>query len=142
MESDRSFRDLCQSRVERFGREAIPHVERFVQEVRAELAGIDGLESAWVALFGASLDDAARERWIREAAYFRGEKRGFVGGCAADDWAQAEREYERRRQGVIGRCCAGMWSLGERIGREIDGLRDRASRRFAQSSPSLDRHIV
>jgi Protein of unknown function (DUF2934) len=142
MEWDRSFRDWYESRVERFGREAIPEVEQFVQEVRADLARIDGWESAWLALFGESLDAAARERWIREAAYFRAEKRGFAGGSAADDWAQAELECERRHQGVIGRCCAGLWSLGERLGREIDGMRDRTIDRLTRVSRSLDQRSV
>ncbi|WP_295456086.1 DUF2934 domain-containing protein [uncultured Thiodictyon sp.] len=31
---------------------------------------------------------------IREAAYFRAEKRGFTGGSDADDWAAAEREID------------------------------------------------
>jgi hypothetical protein len=31
---------------------------------------------------------------IREAAYFKAEKRGFSGGNDADDWADAEREID------------------------------------------------
>jgi hypothetical protein len=138
MEPDPGLLDWCESRVERFGRETIPVVERLVLEVREELAGIDGWDSAWLKLFGESLGDEARERWIREAAYFRAETRGFVGGSPADDWAHAEREFDRRHQGVIGRCCAGLWSLGERVGREIDAIRDRMSDQPAQSPPSLD----
>ena len=36
-----------------------------------------------------------RYRMIAEAAYYHAEKRGFVGGDAAEDWLQAESENER-----------------------------------------------
>ncbi len=39
---------------------------------------------------------AAEDRWnmIAAAAYYRAEKRGFVGGTPAQDWAEAELEIE------------------------------------------------
>lgn len=39
---------------------------------------------------GAALSPAARYRMVAEAAYFRAEQRGFVGGDPARDWAEAE----------------------------------------------------
>lgn len=39
-----------------------------------------------------------RYRMIAEAAYFRAEKRGFVGDDLAEDWLQAEREIDRLLQ--------------------------------------------
>jgi len=36
-----------------------------------------------------------RYRMIAEAAYFRAEKRGFLGGNVAEDWLQAEAEIDR-----------------------------------------------
>jgi surface antigen len=36
-----------------------------------------------------------RCHYIEVAAYYIAERRGFVGGNAAEDWAQAEREVER-----------------------------------------------
>jgi len=36
-----------------------------------------------------------RYRMITEAAYFRAEKRGFLGGDVAEDWLQAEAEIDR-----------------------------------------------
>lgn len=36
-----------------------------------------------------------RFRMIAEAAYFRAEKRAFVGGNVAEDWLQAEAEIDR-----------------------------------------------
>jgi len=39
-----------------------------------------------------------RYRMIAEAAYFRAEKRGFVGGDMAEDWLLAEAEIDRLLQ--------------------------------------------
>ncbi|MGF1613256.1 MAG: DUF2934 domain-containing protein [Gammaproteobacteria bacterium] len=38
----------------------------------------------------------AQERWsmISESAYYRAERRGFLGGNPADDWAAAEAEID------------------------------------------------
>ena len=44
------------------------------------------------------LSGAAAERrqsMIREAAYFRAERRGFVGGNPVNDWLEAEAEIDR-----------------------------------------------
>jgi Protein of unknown function (DUF2934) len=35
-----------------------------------------------------------RYQMIAEAAYFRAEKRGFVGGDVAQDWLEAEKEID------------------------------------------------
>jgi len=37
-----------------------------------------------------------RQAMIREAAYFRAERRGFVGGDPVGDWLAAEAEIDRR----------------------------------------------
>jgi uncharacterized protein (DUF3084 family) len=36
-----------------------------------------------------------RQRMIEEAAYFRAQRRGFVGGDPASDWLEAEAEVDR-----------------------------------------------
>jgi hypothetical protein len=38
---------------------------------------------------------ADREQMIREAAYFKAERRGFAGGSPEQDWLEAEAEIER-----------------------------------------------
>lgn len=43
----------------------------------------------------APIDAEAREEMIREAAYFRAERRGFESGHEIEDWLAAEREFER-----------------------------------------------
>ncbi len=41
-----------------------------------------------------SITSRQRYQMIAEAAYFRAEKRGFVGGDAAQDWREAEEEID------------------------------------------------
>ena len=41
---------------------------------------------------GVSVADAARQRLISEAAYFRAQRRNFVPGQELDDWLAAEAE--------------------------------------------------
>lgn len=40
-------------------------------------------------------EKVSRETMIREAAYFRAERRGFVQGAELDDWLTAEAEIDR-----------------------------------------------
>ena len=42
----------------------------------------------------AHVNNDQREAMIAEAAYFKAEKRNFVGGDTAQDWADAEREID------------------------------------------------
>ena len=42
----------------------------------------------------APVDARARENLIREAAYFRAERRGFSTGHELEDWLAAEREFD------------------------------------------------
>lgn len=48
-----------------------------------------------------------RERMIREAAYYIAERRGFVGGSAAEDWEQAVAEVDQLLKGGKQRRSAG-----------------------------------
>jgi hypothetical protein len=64
-------------------------------EAAAEKAATDGAEeTAWEAL-----SEAERYRMIAEAAYFRAEKRGFVGGSEIQDWVEAAEEIRKRFSG-------------------------------------------
>jgi hypothetical protein len=58
----------------------------------AQISGMT--ESTNEAIFIAGIAVAERERRVREAAYFRAERRGFVGGSAEQDWIDAEREID------------------------------------------------
>jgi len=43
----------------------------------------------------ASIDAQAREDLIREAAYFRAQRRGFEAGHDLEDWLAAERDFDQ-----------------------------------------------
>ena len=63
-------------------------------------------EAAWVAGHAggpcpASDSSDERERLIREWAYFRAQRRGFVPGHEMDDWLAAERELKRTSQSTL-----------------------------------------
>jgi hypothetical protein len=65
------------------------------------LAKLAAAEAAWIAggAGGASRPGAdtaqKRERHIREAAYFRAQRRGFEPGHELEDWVAAEQELDR-----------------------------------------------
>src|SRR5512147_3006597 len=42
-----------------------------------------------------------RQAMIREAAYLRAERRGFVGGDPVTDWLEAEAEIDRRLEAEV-----------------------------------------
>jgi hypothetical protein len=58
----------------------------------AQISGVSA--STNEAIFIAGITAAERERRVREAAYFRAQRRGFVGGSAEQDWIDAEREID------------------------------------------------
>ena len=47
----------------------------------------------------ATVSPEERYRMIAEAAYFKAQKRGFVGGDPAQDWLEAEAEIDRKLAG-------------------------------------------
>lgn len=49
-------------------------------------------DSARAAPSGTSVADAARQKMISDAAYYRAQKRGFAPGRELDDWLAAEAE--------------------------------------------------
>jgi hypothetical protein len=63
-------------------------------------------EAAWVARHAGGPSPASdnaeeRERLVREWAYFRAQRRGFVPGHEVEDWLSAERELERTSQSAL-----------------------------------------
>jgi hypothetical protein len=63
-------------------------------------------EAAWIACHAggpcpASDSVEERERLIREWAYLRAKRRGFVPGHELEDWLAAERELERTSQSSL-----------------------------------------
>jgi hypothetical protein len=62
---------------------------RLARQQRAAMA----MQPADVA--SATLDAEALEKMVREAAYFRAERRGFAPGRDLEDWIAAEQEVDR-----------------------------------------------
>jgi Protein of unknown function (DUF2934) len=103
----RSVRDFVQVAIEKFGDTVLPHLKHFLDEVWEGKIEIKGLtDSARASISGVQVSPEQRQRMIREAAYFRAEKRGFVGGSAQDDWRAAQQEIDERlsqEAGIVGR---------------------------------------
>ncbi|MBS0003533.1 MAG: DUF2934 domain-containing protein [Thioalkalivibrio sp.] len=116
----RGVRDMAEFSLERLGDTGLPYVNRFVAEVHTGQVKIKGLTaSLHKSLFDGRPGPEERERMIREAAYFRAEQRGFVGGSPEDDWAEAEREVDAHmaaREGLIIRGRHAVESAGAAAG--------------------------
>jgi hypothetical protein len=95
IDAGRSVRDFADFCVERFGSAVLPYLQRFAAEVRARRIRVPGCDAG---TFDVPSDPGkgTRESWIREAAYFRAERRGFAPGAAEQDWLEAEREVDER----------------------------------------------
>lgn len=103
----RSTHELVDFAVDKFGHSVVPYLTRFQQEVREGQVTVKNLaDSARTAVFGVQVTDEQREQMIREAAYYRAERRGFAEADSAEDWAVAEKEIDallQKQAGVIGR---------------------------------------
>ena len=62
------------------------------REQRAVREQAGPAESVQIAPSASSVADAARQKMISEAAYYRAQRRGFAPGRELDDWLAAEAE--------------------------------------------------
>lgn len=103
----RSAYELVDFAVDKFGHSVVPYLTRFQQEIREGQVTVKHLaDSARTAVFGVQVTDDQRGQMIREAAYFRAERRGFAEGDTAQDWVEAEKEVDallEQQTGVIKR---------------------------------------
>lgn len=124
-------RDMVEFSLERFGDAALPYLRRFLAEVHAGEVKIKGLtKTAKTKVFGTHLTAGEREQRIRDAAYFRALRRGFVGGSPEEDWCEAEREVDAqlaRETGLIERGRRALESVATLAEREIDQAGDLVS---------------
>lgn len=98
-----NIRDFSEFTLEKFGDTFLPYLRRFVDDVNKGQIKVKGVtKAARTKLFGVNPSPEAREALIREAAYLRAEKRGFVGGSPEDDWIAAEHEVDERLAQQIG----------------------------------------
>ncbi len=63
--------------------------------VLADKPGFPGKPNSQSMSSGAILESGMREMLVREAAYFRAERRGFIPGGELEDWFAAEREVDQ-----------------------------------------------
>lgn len=107
LEAGRSTHELVDFAVDKFGHSVVPYLTRFQQEIREGQVKVKDLaDSARTAVFGVQVTDEQREQMIREAAYYRAERRSFAGVESSEDWAVAEKEIDAllaQQAGVVGR---------------------------------------
>ncbi len=92
-----STEGLAEFATDKFGGSFYPYLREFEQDIRAGRIKVQGLAaSERASIFSARVAPVDRERLIRETAYLRAERRGFVGGSPEEDWLAAEDEVDER----------------------------------------------
>ena len=87
-------------------------------------------------------DGKERERWIAEAAYFRAERRGFVGGDPIRDWIEAEHEIDAElRKQEHRRLLANFESRLETAGKKLAALRKKGSTLAAGARQEIEQDV-
>ncbi len=103
-----STEGLAEFATDKFGGSFFPYLREFQQDIRTGRIKVQGLaEAEQASIFNARVAPADRERLIRETAYLRAEKRGFVGGSPEEDWLAAEVEVDERLVRQAGLSSAG-----------------------------------
>lgn len=99
-------------------------------------------QAEWVMEAQYGVDKTERELRIAEAAYFRAERRGFVGGDPVADWIDAEQEVDAelgRRE--HGRWLAELESRLETAGKKLSALKKRASTLTAEARKEIEQDV-
>jgi hypothetical protein len=134
----RSARDWGEFCLEKFGDAVTPYLKRFLDELEPHTLKIDRRSgSTWQSSLGAEVTPDERERRVREAAYFRAERRGFVGGSPEQDWIAAEIEIDLQiaeQTAIVDKGCEVVLSLGELAFKGFDGINDALSIWMARRS--------
>jgi hypothetical protein len=88
------------------------------------------------------IDRKEREQRIAEAAYFRAERRGFIGGDPIADWVEAEHEIDAElRKQEHGRLLADFEARLETAGKKLEALRKKASALTAEARKELEQDV-
>jgi DNA repair exonuclease SbcCD ATPase subunit len=98
--------------------------------------------SEWLMEIRHGIDNKDREHRIAEAAYFRAERRGFVGGDPVADWIDAEHEIdaELRRQ-EHGRLLAELESRLEAASKKLGALKKKATNVTAEARKEIEQDV-
>ncbi|ALP52739.1 hypothetical protein Tel_05995 [Candidatus Tenderia electrophaga] len=123
----RSTREFGEFALEKFGDKFIPYLQEFSQDVSKGKIKIKGLgQSAKTAVFGRHVTLEERNQLIREAAYLRAERRGFVGGSPEQDWCLAEQDVDQRlaqETGLVEKGRQALHSASAVMEREFDDIK-------------------
>jgi len=137
----RDIRDLGRFAKETLGDEVKPHVQAFLNDVEKGRMRIEVFTgSVRTEIFGHHVSESEREHMIREAAYLRAARRGFIGGSADEDWYAAEREIDERLAAEIGLLAKGreaLHSAGVSAEHEIETVRDAVTSWLQRNPASL-----
>ena len=88
------------------------------------------------------IDQRDRQQRIAEAAYFRAERRGFVGGDPVADWIEAEHEIDAElRTQEHGRLLAQLESRLETAGKKLSALKKRAATLTAEARKEIEQDV-
>jgi hypothetical protein len=124
----RSAHDWGEFCLENFGDAVTPYLKRFLDDLEPHTLKIERRsESTWQSSFGAEVTPDERERRVREAAFFRAERRGFVGGSPEQDWIAAEIDIDLQiaeQTGIFDQGCEVAPSLGELALKGFDSIGD------------------
>jgi len=122
-----NVREFSEFTLDKFGDTYIPHLRRFLRDVSKGEINIQGLaKTAKTAIVSHHVSLDEREAMIREAAYFRAERRGFASGHEADDWAAAEREIDSQlaeEAGLIDKGREVLESVVTSVEKEFENLK-------------------
>jgi hypothetical protein len=136
----RSAHDWGEFCLEKFGVAVTPYLKRFIAEVEPYTLKIERWSDCTKQIFlGAEMNPDERDRRVREAAYFRAERRGFVGGSPEQDWMEAEHEIDEQiaaQMGVIEKAREAVSSLGELALKGFECIKDTLKAWMARRSPS------
>jgi hypothetical protein len=139
MAAGRSIRDLSEFALEKFGDDFLPYVEQFYRDVRDGRIAISDIgASARAAILGLHVSAEERESMIREAAYYRSEKRGLGGEYSLDDWLWAEKQIDEklaRNVGLVVRGSKGVSSITAVAEKGLTNVRDAVITWVERKSP-------
>jgi len=128
MAAGRSTHDVVEFALDKFGKSIIPYLKEFQEEIRERQIHVADLaESAKTAVFGIHVSPELRGQMIREAAYLRAERRGFVGGSPEEDWYAAEKEIDEllaKQAGILQKGQRTMASVTAVAEKELAHVRD------------------
>ena len=124
----RNVQEFAQFSIDKLGDDFVPYIRKFTSDVRNERITIEGLtQSMKEEIFGRHVSDEKRNEMIREAAYYRAERRGFSGGSEREDWSEATKEVDEllaKEAGLVEKGRKGLVSAASVMEKELDKIKE------------------